>query len=87
MFEQIQVPCEIYGNGKGLLATGNAGAPHPLLEAYKGKVQAVYLDPPFMTGDKFVAKRPFGEKGWRTGSPSVEYAAFTDKYENKEAYR
>lgn len=48
------------------------------LSAYYGKVQCVYLDPPFFTGDRFRFRMRIGEKGWRTGRPAIDLPAYND---------
>lgn len=86
MFEQIQLDREITGAGESILLCGDGSVPLPELKAYKGKVQCVYLDPPFMTGGKFTRRRRYGAKGWRTGSPAPAYPAYEDKYRSRDAY-
>ncbi|WP_252227661.1 DNA methyltransferase [Caldicoprobacter algeriensis] len=36
-----------------------------LLEQYEGKIQLVYMDPPFVTGQVFRFQQPVGAQGWR----------------------
>lgn len=36
-----------------------------LLEQYEGKIQVVYMDPPFVTGQVFRFQQPVGAQGWR----------------------
>jgi site-specific DNA-methyltransferase (adenine-specific)/adenine-specific DNA-methyltransferase len=36
-----------------------------LLEQYEGKIQLVYMDPPFVTGQLFCFRQPVGVEGWR----------------------
>lgn len=48
------------------------------LSAYYGKVQCVYLDPPFFTGDRFSFRMRIGEKGWQLGRPTIDLPAFSD---------
>ncbi len=86
MFEQIQLDREITGSGENLLLCADGAAALPELKAYKGRVQCVYLDPPFMTGGKFTRRRRYGAKGWRTGSPAPSYPAYEDKYRSRDAY-
>ena len=86
MFKQIPGLPEVYGDGRGLLMCADASQPVPELAPYRGAVQAVYIDPPFMTGDKFTRKRRFGEKGWRTGSPAPDYPGYSDRFASREEY-
>ena len=57
-----------------------------LLDRYAGQVQMVYLDPPFNTGKCFEMKARIGEKGYRTGSPTLSLPAYDDRWEDREAY-
>lgn len=49
------------GPGRFLLARAETVMP-ALLDAYRGQVQLIYLDPPFGTGDHFRLKLPHGKK-------------------------
>ena len=44
-----------------------------LLKQYRGKVQLIYLDPPFGTGDAFLAKGGEGGLQFRDDMPEEEY--------------
>ena len=86
MFKQITVSREVFGTGENLLMCGNVMAlPQEIRDLY-GKVQCVYLDPPFMTGEKFMRRRPYGESGWRNGSPAPRYPAYEDRYTTEKEY-
>lgn len=76
----------MYGAGENLLLRGSAAALPPEVRALSGRVQCVYLDPPFMTGDVFQRKRPYGEKGWRKGTPAVTLPGYADRFPDEEAY-
>ena len=84
MFEQVVIPRETSGKGRSLLICQDAAADSPELRAFDGQVQCVYIDPPFMTGDRFSRRRRFGAPGWRTGRPAPEYPAYDDHFESKE---
>lgn len=86
MFERIDLPVEQTGDGRDMLVCADASRAVPELEAYRGQVQCVYMDPPFMTGDQFTRRRRFGTAGWRTGKPSPEYPAYADAYASRTAY-
>ena len=86
MFEQISVEKEIFGAGENLLRCGNVMAMPPEIRALYGQAQCVYLDPPFMTGEKFMRRRPYGEQGWRTGAPAPRYPAYNDRYTSEKEY-
>ena len=86
MFEQITVTREVYGDGRNLLLCADGSVRQATLAELAGAAQVVYLDPPFMTGEVFTRRRRFGERGWRTGSPSPEYISYGDRYEDRAAY-
>ena len=86
MFEQVSVSKEIFGQGENKLICGNVMALPAEVREMAGKVQCVYLDPPYMTGEKFMRRRPYGEKGWRTGTPAPKYPAYEDRYTGEKEY-
>ena len=86
MYEQAAVGREVFGNGENLLICGNVMKLPEEIRGLAGKVQCVYLDPPFMTGERFRRKRPYGEKGWKTGAPALTLPAFEDHYTDERAY-
>jgi len=60
---------------------------HADLDAYKGAVQCVYIDPPFFTGDEFTFRMRIGEQGWETGLQTLVLPAYSDsKVGGKDAY-
>ena len=67
---RINIQREVHqGSGaKGLflLADVIAGLDR-LIETHEGKIKLVYLDPPFMTGDRFVMRVRVGENEWKSG--------------------
>ena len=86
MFEPVSVEKEVFGQGENLLLCGNVMAMPKEIRGLYGKAQCVYLDPPFMTGEKFMRRRPYGEQGWRTGSPAPKYPAYSDRYTGEKEY-
>ena len=86
MFEQVTVNREVFGNGENLLICGSVMKLPEEIRALAGKAQCVYVDPPFMTGEKFMRRRPYGEKGWRTGTPAPRYPAYEDRYTSEKQY-
>lgn len=86
MFEQVDIRRETAGRGRSLLTCQDATADSPELRAFDGQVQCVYIDPPFMTGERFSRRRRFGAPGWRTGRPAPEYPAYDDHFESKQDY-
>lgn len=65
MFEAVEISREITGSGQNLLLCGDVYQQQPALSALAGQVQAVYIDPPFMTGETFTRRRRFGTSGWK----------------------
>ena len=59
MAEQVKVNREIFGTGENLLLCGSVMRLPEEFRALAGKVQCVYVDPPFMTGEKFMRRRPY----------------------------
>ena len=86
MFEQVKLDREVFGNGENLLICGSVMKLPEEIRALQGKAQCVYVDPPFMTGEKFMRRRPYGEKGWKTGAPAPRYPAYEDRYTNEKQY-
>ena len=86
MFEQVNINREVIGAGENLLICGNVMALPQEIRDLAGKAQCVYLDPPFMTGEKFMRRRPYGEQGWRTGTPAPRYPAYEDRYTGEKEY-
>ena len=86
MYKQVRVTREVFGNGENLLVCGNVMKLPEEIRALAGKVQCVYADPPFMTGDHFDRSRPYGTKGWKSGSPAVRIPAFEDRFMSERQY-
>ena len=86
MTEQVRVDREVFGNGENLLVCGSVMKLPEEIRALAGMAQCVYVDPPFMTGEKFMRRRAYGEKGWRTGTPSPHYPAYEDRYTSEKQY-
>ena len=86
MIEQVRVDREVFGNGENLLMCGSVMKLPDEIRALAGKAQCVYVDPPFMTGEKFMRRRPYGEKGWKTGTPCPRYPAYEDRYTSEKQY-
>lgn len=86
MFVPVRVSREVFGNGEDLLVCGNSLGVLEEKKALYGKAQCVYTDPPFMTGERFTRKRPFGRNGWAKGSPNPAYPAFEDRFADEKEY-
>lgn len=79
--EQVQVwREEQQGQGpSGEMRVGDVIETLPsLLEEYAGKVQLVYLDPPFCTGHSFSMRVRVGEKEWKSGSGTLLMQSYED---------
>ena len=50
-----------------------------LLGEYEGKVKLVYMDPPFMTGDRFHMRVRVGAEEWQKGKGSLALETFSDR--------
>ncbi|MBR4710746.1 MAG: site-specific DNA-methyltransferase [Clostridia bacterium] len=85
MFRQTAIRHLVFGSGADSVICADAAA-CPALEPLRGRVQAVYIDPPFMTGDEPEGRRPFGEEGWRLGKPTVAMPGYSDRFPSREAY-
>lgn len=57
-----------------------------LIQKYGGRVQCVYMDPPFFTGDLFNMRVRVGEREWKNGAGSLEVQAYSDKWDDKQHY-
>ena len=86
MLKQVRVNREVFGNGENLLVCGSVMKLPEEIRGLAGKVQCVYVDPPFMTGDHFDRSRPYGTKGWKNGSPVSKFPAFDDRFMNERQY-
>ena len=86
MYKQVRITREVFGNGENMLVCGNVMKLPEEIRALAGKVQCVYVDPPFMTGDHFDRSRPYGTKGWKSGSPAVKIPAFEDRFMSERQY-
>ena len=86
--ERIQVTTEWHpanGGVKGLFCQGDAIARmEALLGEYEGKIKLIYMDPPFMTGDRFYMRVRVGEEEWRRGKGSLALESFADRYDRAE---
>ncbi|MBR6027557.1 MAG: site-specific DNA-methyltransferase [Clostridia bacterium] len=86
MFERTEVSRLVIGSGRDELLCLDVSLPQDALAAHQGKAQFVYMDPPFLTGDTFALRRPFGTTGWEKGKPMVQTGGFSDRASDPEAY-
>ena len=82
MFEPVAMNTIVCG-GENLLIQGDACAAIP---EWNGRIQAVYCDPPFLTGKIFTRRRRFGEEGWRSGKPKIELPCYKDRFTDLADY-
>ena len=85
-FERVEVIREVFGKGTNLLMQGDVRTLPKEFSRLAGQAQCVYLDPPFMTGEKFTRTRPWGSKGWRRGSPQIRLPSYEDQAGDERAY-
>jgi len=85
-FVQTEMEREVWGAGENLLMQGNVFSLPREFRDLAGQVQLVYVDPPFMTGERFVRTRPIGAKGWKKGAPNLKQTAFVDQFSDEKEY-
>jgi len=56
-----------------------------LLKTHAGQIKLIYLDPPFLTGDRFVMRVRVGEAEWKAGRGTLELETFAD-CQSREAF-
>ena len=79
---RIQVSREVHGEGalQGRFLLGDALEKlDALAKEYDGQVKLIYLDPPFLTGERFVMRVRVGEDEWKTGKGSLALESFVDQ--------
>ncbi|MBQ8108559.1 MAG: hypothetical protein IJ124_00155 [Clostridia bacterium] len=79
---RIDVNAEWHPSGgpKGLFLFGDAvERMEALLGEYEGRIKLIYMDPPFMTGDRFFMRVRVGEEQWRRGKGSFVQQSFSDR--------
>lgn len=86
VYVQVPVKKTIYGSGENRLLCGDGARLPREIRKKAGQIQCVCLDPPFMTGKVFRRKRPWGEKGWRRGTPSLDLPGYDDRFQDEKSY-
>lgn len=88
MLRRVDTHTEIHaanGAARGLFLLGDAAEGlEALLPEYEGKIKLVYMDPPFMTGDKFYMRLRVGAREWRQGKGGMAVEAFQDKLDREQ---
>ena len=65
---------------KGLFIVGDAPAAlRALLPEYEGRIKLIYMDPPFMTGERYCMRVRLGEAGWRRNAAGPALPSYTDR--------
>ncbi len=73
-------------HASGMLIIGDVRDHMPaLLREYEGKIKLIYLDPPYLTGEKFSMRVRVGEGEWKSAKGTLELPAFNDT-KDREAY-
>ena len=70
----------IWGDNKPILASLIAGDPSIGLEPLAGKVDLIYIDPPFATGQDFSYQVRVGDETWEKRHNAVEETAYRDTW-------
>ncbi len=86
MFRQATVTQALFGEGGSAFLQLDAAVPQEALTRCAGQAQAVYIDPPFLTGDVYQRKLLFGESGWQSEKPTIVLSGFADRFQSREAY-
>ena len=71
-------------DARGVLRLGDSCAMD--FSRYWGKVACVYLDPPYMTGDRMVMRQRVGREGWSGGKRHIDLPAYDDVWESRAQY-
>lgn len=86
MFSLTDVKTAVFGEGRNRLFCLDTACPQEALAIYGGQAQAVYLDPPFLTGETFQRRRSLGEENWQSGKLNAAFPAFRDRAADRGAY-
>lgn len=70
----------IWGDNKPILASLIAGDPSIGLEPLAGKVDLIYIDPPFASGQDFSYRVRVGDETWEKRHNAVEETAYRDTW-------
>ena len=80
--EPIRVDREIHegsGSTGEFHLSDTLGMLDSLSEQYAGQVKLIYLDPPYLTGERFFMRVRVGENEWKTGKGSLPLETFVDQ--------
>ena len=80
---QIPMTTEIHpvnGGPKGFFCFGDAlDRMEALLPEFEGRIKLVYMDPPYMTGERFCMRVRVGAEQWRRGRGELTLESFVDQ--------
>ena len=77
----------IWGDNKPILASLIAGDPSIGLEPLAGKVDLIYIDPPFASGQDFSYRVQVGDETWHKEANLIEEKAYRDTWgQGMESY-
>ena len=88
ILEQVRVGHEIHegiGSQGSFLLGDTLDMLDFLSERCEGEVKLIYLDPPFLTGERFYMRVRVGENEWKTGKGSLLLESFVDQ-KDREAF-
>jgi len=70
----------IWGDNKYVMASLLQGDPSIGLESLAGKIDLIYIDPPFATGADFSINMRVGDIGWKKEASIIEEKAYRDTW-------
>lgn len=87
----VNMPCDVEVHSRpapgGTVMLGTyAQRQDALIRDYAGRVQAVYLDPPFYTGKDFTLRQRVGKAGYTSGRPVLTLPAYSDKWADEASF-
>ena len=86
---QIPISAELHpksGAPRGLFVLGDTVAQlEALLAECEGRIKLIYMDPPFMTGDRFFMRVRVGAEDWRRARGGLALESFVDQ-KNREQF-
>ena len=81
---QVYCAREVRQDAQGLICLGDSVQSD--FSRYWGCVSCVYLDPPYMTGERFILRQRVGDDGWLNGKRFVDLPAYSDVWPERGAY-
>ena len=81
---QVTCASETRPDARGVIRLGDSSLMD--FSRYWGKVSCVYLDPPYMTGERFILRQRIGEEGWSGGKRMIDLPAYPDTWADRSEY-